>query len=87
MTVVFPAPDSCPGSLGQWCGTGLRYPDGSTPAIVTLELPYDPLLGRPAALPDDHLNTLRHHWKRDARAYLSAAEGPVHKMLEAACRA
>ena len=82
---VFPAPDACPGSLGQWCGTGLRYPDGSAPAIVTLELPYDPILPRPSALPEDHLNRLHHAWKQDARSYLHAVEGPVHKMLWAAC--
>jgi len=82
---VFPSPAECPGSLGQWCGTGLRYPDGSAPAIVTLELPYDPALPRPDALPDDHLARLRHAWKHDARGYLSAVEGAVHKMLWAAC--
>jgi len=82
---VFPSPAECPGSLGQWCGTGLRYPDGSAPAIVTLELPYDPALPRPSALPGDHLARLRYAWKQDARGYLSAVEGPVHKMLWAAC--
>ena len=83
---MFPSPAECPGSLGQWCGTGLRYPDGSAPAIVTLELPYDPVLPRPTALPDDHLARLRCAWKHDARGYLSAVEGPVHKMLWAACQ-
>ncbi|MEI6561116.1 MAG: M14 family zinc carboxypeptidase [Verrucomicrobiota bacterium] len=82
---VVPPPDACPGSLGQWCGTGLRYPDGTAPAIVTLELPYDPHLPRPAVLPDDHLARLRHAWKHDARGYLTAVEGSVHKMLWAAC--
>ena len=76
----------CPGSLGQWCGSGLRYPDGSAPAIVTLELPHDPEAPRPALLPDDHLDRLHRAWKRDARAYLSAVQGPVHKMLAAAFR-
>ena len=84
---VFPKPAACPGSLGQWCGTGLRYPDGCAPAIVTLELPYDPVLPRPAALPSDHLAALHDAWKRDARGYLAAVEGPVHKMLSAACGA
>ncbi|MCX6967393.1 MAG: DUF2817 domain-containing protein [Verrucomicrobia bacterium] len=82
---VFPTPAYCPGSLGQWCGTGLRYPDGCAPAIVTLELPYDPILPRPAVLPSDHLARLRQAWKQDARGYLSAIEGSVHKMLWAAC--
>lgn len=30
---------ACPGSFGQWCGYGLTYPDGTAPAMVTLELP------------------------------------------------
>ena len=83
---VFPAPDACPGSLGQWCGTGLRYPNGSAPAIVTLELPYDPHLPRPTELPSDHLARLRSTWKQDARSYLTSVEGSVHKMLWAACQ-
>lgn len=76
----------CPGSLGQWCGAGLHYPDGSLTAIVTLELPHDPAVPRPAMLPDDHLATLHRVWKQDARAYLEAVQGPVHKMLCAACQ-
>ena len=83
---VHPAPAACPGSLGQWCGTGLRYPDGNAPAIVTLELPFDPFLPRPEALPGDHLLRLHHAWKQDARGYLNAVEGPVHKMLYAICQ-
>jgi hypothetical protein len=74
----------CPGSLGQWCGEGLRYPDGTAPAIVTLELPHAPHLPRPLSLPEDHLEQLHRAWKRDARAYLKAVEGPVHAMLRAA---
>jgi hypothetical protein len=76
----------CPGSLGQWCGHELRYPDGKTTAIVTLELPHDPQAPRPALLPGDHLATLHRVWKQDARAYLASAQGTVHKMLEAACK-
>lgn len=75
----------CPGSLGQWCGYGLRYPDGSAPAMVTLELPYDPSLPRPAVLPADHLDTLRHAWELDSAMYMRIAEKPLHKMLDAAC--
>lgn len=82
---VFPSPAACPGSLGKWCGDGLTYPDGSAPAIVTLELPYDPTLPRPAALPEDHLATLQRTWKHGARGYLNAVESSVHKMLWAAC--
>lgn len=82
---VFPLPDACPGSLGQWCGGTVRYPDGTAPAIVTLELPYDPELPRPAVLSPDHLEQLQAAWAQNAPAYLSAVEGPVHKMLAAAC--
>jgi hypothetical protein len=76
----------CPGSLGQWCGYGLEYPDGTRPAMVTLELPYDPAAAhRPDDLPDAHLETLRDLWHRDSAAYLRAVEPGVHKMLLAAC--
>ena len=77
----------CPGSLGQWVGYGLRYPDGSQPAMITLELPYDPLAAcRPDLLPEQHLDTLRDLWHRDHAAYLRCVEPGVHKMLLAACR-
>ena len=62
----------CPGSLGQWAGYGLIYPDDSQPAMITLELPYDSSLPRPEVLPDDHLDTIRAHWKRDASGYLAS---------------
>lgn len=76
----------CPGSLGQWCGNGLAYPDGARPAMVTLELPYHafPYL-RPAALPADHLERVRDVWRKHPAAYLKSVEGPVHRMLDAAC--
>ena len=77
--------DICPGSLGQWCGYGMRLSDGSAPAMVTLELPYDPLLPRPEVLPRDHLAMLRAAWDADATRYLADLEGPVHRMLLAAC--
>ena len=77
----------CPGSLGQWCGYGLEYPDGSAPAMITLELPYDPAAtDRPEELPADHLDTLRELWKRDTEGYLRAVEPGVHAMLGAAVR-
>ena len=77
----------CPGSLGQWCGYGLTYPDGSAPAMITLELPYDPhAAGRPDDLPEEHLPELRTLWQRDSAAYLRAVEPGVHAMLTAACR-
>ena len=76
----------CPGSLGQWCGYGLAYPDGSRPAMITLELPYDPgVESRPADLPEAHLDTLRDLWHRDSGSYLRQVEAGVHKMLLAAC--
>lgn len=75
----------CPGSLGQWCGYGLTYPDGSAPAMITLELPYDPhAANRPDNLPDAHLADLRALWQRDSAAYLRAVEPGVHAMLAAA---
>jgi hypothetical protein len=78
---------ACPGSLGQWCGYGLEYPDGTAPAMITLELPYDPAAeSRPEELPADHLETLREMWRRDANGYLRAVEPGVHAMLTAAAR-
>lgn len=76
----------CPGSLGQWVGYGLVYPDGTRPSMITLELPYDPAAeGRPDSLPDEHLTSLRDLWHRDSGAYLRAVEPGVEKMLLAAC--
>jgi zinc carboxypeptidase len=82
-----PAAGFCHGSLGQWCGNGLVYPDGTRPAMVTLELPYHahPYL-RPEALPDDHLEGLRDLWRDRPDDYLNGVAGPIHRMLEAACR-
>jgi hypothetical protein len=76
---------ACPGSLGQWCGYALGEDEEGAPAMITLELPYDPLLPRPDDLPEDHLETLRLRWARDSAGYLREAEGPVFKMLLAAC--
>lgn len=76
---------TCPGSLGQWCGYGLVYPDGTAPAMITLELPYDPdAEARPDELPADHLKTVHELWKRDADGYLRAVGPGVHAMLAAA---
>ncbi|MEI6070254.1 MAG: M14 family zinc carboxypeptidase [Verrucomicrobiae bacterium] len=75
----------CPGSLGQWCGYGLRYADGVRPAMITLELPYDPDAASRAQPPPGHLERLREHWRHDAAGYLAAVESGVHKMLAAAC--
>ncbi len=74
----------CPGSLGQWCGYGLIYPDGSRPAMITLELPYEPLAARPEELPLDHLQTLHARWDRDAQGFLDETREAVGKMLRAA---
>lgn len=77
----------CPGSLGQWCGYGLTYPDGSAPAMITLELPYDPhAASRPDDLPEEHLPELRALWRRDSDGYLRAVEPGVHAMLTTACQ-
>jgi len=75
----------CPGSLGRWAGYGLIYPDGSQPAMITLELPYDAAIPRAESLPDDHLDVVRAHWDRDPHSYLATVRGPVFKMLRAAC--
>lgn len=78
---------ACPGSLGQWCGYGLEYPDGSAPAMITLELPYDPEAeARPDELPDDHLETVRQLWKNETERYLRGIEPGVHAMLAMAIR-
>ncbi len=79
--------DNCPGSLGQWCGYGLTYLDGSAPAMITLELPYDPYAtSRPEELPADHLDELRLLWQKDSAGYLQAVKPGIHAMLSAACR-
>jgi len=75
----------CPGSLGRWCGYGLTYPNGSQPAMITLELPYDALIPRMDPLPDDHFAVVRAHWARDPQSYLATVREPVFKMLKAAC--
>lgn len=75
----------CPGSLGQWCGYALKYPDGSAPAIVTLELPHQTSVERPEILPDDHLEQLRALWQREPHSYIRAVEPAVDRMLVAAC--
>jgi hypothetical protein len=75
----------CPGSLGRWAGYGLIYPDGSQPAMITLELPYDASIPRAESLPDDHVDTVRAHWARDPHGYLATVRDPVFKMLKAAC--
>jgi hypothetical protein len=75
----------CPGSLGQWAGYSLIYPDDSQPAMITLELPYNPSLPRPESLPDDHLDTINAAWVRDPAGYLASVRTPIFKMLTAAC--
>jgi hypothetical protein len=78
---------ACPGSLGQWCGYGLEYPDGTAPAMITLELPYDPMIERcPEELPADHLQIMHERWERDAAGYLLDVEPAVHTMLAAAAQ-
>ena len=81
-----PASGICHGSLGQWCGNALVYPDGTRPAMVTLELPYRPdPYTRPETLPDDHLGEVRGYWRSHREEYLKSVAGPVHRMLDAAC--
>jgi hypothetical protein len=76
----------CPGSLGRWAGYGLIYRDGSRPAMITLELPYDASVPRADPLPDDHFAVVQAHWARDPESYLATVRGPVFKMLKAACK-
>ena len=77
----------CPGSFGQWCGYGLRFAGGLRPAMITLELPYDPAAEcRPNPLPPGHLAELHSRWSDNPTAYLAAVQPAVHAMLAAACR-
>jgi len=79
--------DYCPGSFGQWCGYGLRFAGGLRPAMITLELPYDPAAqSRPHPLPADHLADLHARWEESPAAYLEAVQPGVHRMLAAACQ-
>jgi hypothetical protein len=76
----------CPGSFGQWCGYGLRFAGGLRPAMVTLELPFDPAApSRPNPLPPGHLADLHARWGENPTAYLAAVQPGVHRMLAAAC--
>lgn len=75
----------CPGSLGQWCGYGLQYLDGTRPAMITLELPSHPEEPRGENLPPDHLKTLHARWAQDSEGYMKAVEPTVRAMLAAAC--
>jgi hypothetical protein len=75
----------CPGSLGQWAGFGLTYRDGSRPAMITLELPWDPDVPRTEPLPPDHFADCCARWQRDAEGYLAGVRRGVEKMLHAAC--
>jgi hypothetical protein len=77
----------CPGSFGQWCGYGLEFSSGLRPAMITLELPYDPgAERRPERLPEGHLAEMHARWEESPKAYLEAVQSGVHKMLAAACR-
>jgi hypothetical protein len=81
-----PATGFCPGSLGQWCGNHLAYPDGVRPAMVTLELPYHPGYDpRPDPLHPGHFDEVKALWRERPSEYLAGVEGPVLRMLEAAC--
>jgi hypothetical protein len=73
------------GSLGAWCGFSLRYPDGSAPAIVTLELPTEPEKPRPDELPPNHFAAMLKRWAADSRGYMNLVRPGVMKMLLAAC--
>lgn len=76
----------CPGSMGQWVGYGIIYPDGTQPAMITLELPFDPSVPRPEALPSNHWDIVQRGWLDDSARYLAGVRPGVEKMLHAACR-
>lgn len=80
-----PAEDALHGSLGGWCGYGLKYSDGTAPAIVTLELPWDPAVPRGDSLSDDHLAECQARWRADSEGYMAAVTPAVFKALAAAC--
>lgn len=77
--------DALPGSFGGWCGFGLKYPDGTAPQIVTVELPWDPAIPRGETLPDGHLAACHRRWKADSSGYLAAVRPAVFRALVAAC--
>jgi len=79
------AAPTLPGSLGSWCGHALHYSDGSRPAMVTLELPAEPELPRPAELPPNHFAKAVARWENDSAEYLNLVRPAVMKMLLAAC--
>ena len=80
------AEEACWGSLGQWCGYGLVYPDGFRPAMITLELPYDDgSRPRPEVLPADHFRAVRKLWMYQPQAYLTGVTSGAQGLLEAAC--
>ena len=82
---IVPAADALPGSFGGWCGFGLKYPDGTAPAIVTIELPWDPAIPRGDSLPEDHLAACHQRWKADSSGYLAAVRPSIFQALLAAC--
>lgn len=76
-----------PGSFGRFCGQAVRYPDGSCPAMVTIELPYHNLpdsMLRP--LPDDRLEIVSYLWQEKPDEYMQNVGVPVIRMLYEACR-
>jgi len=76
----------CPGSVGQWCGYGLLYPDNTRPAMITLELPYTTDSGRKLhPLPEDSFEIMLRIWEKDSLKYLRLTEPAVHKILKTAC--
>ncbi len=54
------------------------------PAMVTLELPYNPHITRPKILPESHWEEVQMLWKNAPDTYLQGVESGVHKMLQAA---
>lgn len=76
----------CPGSLGQFCGYGIRYQNTKRPAMITLELPYTDKSNKELhPLPENNFDIMVEIWKKDPVQYLEAVEPSVHKLLKVAC--
>ncbi len=81
------AGSECPGSLGQWCGYGLIYPDNTRPVMITLELPYTHDAEKDLfPLPPDNFSQVVSIWEKDEELYLGQIEPSVHDMLKVACK-
>ncbi len=75
------------GSLGQWCGHALIYPNNQKPQMVTIELPYTykaEEMTRP--LPPDSWERVTTMWRQNSNKYIDNIKEPVFKMLLTGCK-